>query len=156
MGETRMNPCIRPWREDDSGQTTILVVGLSAICILLATVILAATAVNIEARRLLSLADGASAAAADSFTLDVGEDPEGSAPVLTQERAAATVQQYLESAAASSRFEGLRVQEVRVGDQGQTVDVVLTATARPPIANIVVPDGVTVLATSSSRTALTR
>ena len=54
MGETRMNRCIRPWREDDSGQTTILVVGLSAICILLATVITAATAVIIEARRLLS------------------------------------------------------------------------------------------------------
>lgn len=140
----------------DEGQTTVLVVGLSAICILLATVILAATTINIEARRLLSLADGASAAAADSFTLAVGDEPSASSPVLTSDRAAATVQQYLESAAAGSRFEHLQVEQVRVGDQGQTVEVILTATARPPIVNIVVPDGVTVLATSSSRTALTR
>ncbi len=140
----------------DEGQTTVLVVGLSAICILLATVILAATTINIEARRLLSLADGASAAAADSFTLDVGSQSGGTNPVLTADRASATVQQYLESAAAHNRFEGLRVHAVRVGDQGQTVEVLLTATARPPVVNIVVPSGVTVAATSASRTALTR
>lgn len=141
---------------EDSGQTTVLVVGLSAVCLLLATVILAATAVNIEARRLLSVADGAAAAAADSFTLAVGDEATASAPVLTQDRAAATVTQYLESASAASRFDALAVQSVSVGDGGQTVDVVLTATAHPPVVNVVVPAGVTVVATSSSRTALTR
>lgn len=141
---------------DEEGQTSVLVVGLSAICILLATVILGATSVNIEARRLLSLADGASAAAADSFVLELGDGAEESRPVLTANGAAATVSQYLESASAGSRFSGLTVQAVRVGDGGQTVEVVLAATAHPPIVNIVVPDGVPVVATSSSRTALTR
>ena len=60
---------------EDSGQTTVLVVGLSAVCLLLATVILAATAVNIEARRLLSVADGAAAAAAAGAAPPAGAEP---------------------------------------------------------------------------------
>ena len=139
------------WR-DDTGQTSVLVLGLSVICILLATVILGATAVNIEARRLLSVADGASAAAAGAFSIDVGE----STPELSESSAEDTVAQYLNSAGAAERFEGLQMQSVRIQDQGQTVEVVLTATAHPPVVNIVVPAGVTVIATSSSRTALSR
>jgi hypothetical protein len=137
----------------DEGQTTVLVIGLSAICLLLATVVLAVTAVNIEARKLLSAADGATLAAADSFTLDADGQ---NRPVLADRQAAQAVSGYLAAADAYGRFDGLAVQSVAVTDGGQTVEVVLTATAHPPIVNWIVPSGVTVVATSSSRTALTR
>lgn len=141
----------------DEGQTTVLVIGLSIICLLLATVILAVTTINLEARKLLSAADGATMAAADSFTMAVEEGAgSGNAPILDDAAAAEAVTGYLAAAGAHGRFEGLSVESVAVGDGGQTVDVVLSATARPPVVNWIVPEGVTVVAESSSRTALTR
>lgn len=141
----------------DEGQTTVLVVGLSVVCLLLATVILAVTTVNLQARKLLSAADGAAMAAADSFTVALEDGAEtDNAPVLDDAAAAGAVAGHLSAAGAHARFEGLTVESVTVGDGGQTVDVVLTATARPPIVNWIVPEGVTVVAASSSRTALTR
>lgn len=141
----------------DEGQTTVLVVGLSVVCLLLATVILAVTTVNLQARKLLSAADGATLAAADSFTMAMEAGAEaGNAPVLDDAAAAAAVAGYLSAAGAHGRFEGLTVESVSVGDGGQTVDVVLSATARPPVVNWIVPEGITVVAASSSRTALTR
>ena len=137
----------------DEGQTTVLVVGLAAVCLLLATVILAVTAVNIEARRLLSAADGATMAAADSYRIAPGGDH---APVLTTPQAATAVGDYLAAAGAHGRFDGLSVERVAVTDAGRTVEVVLTSTAHPPVVNWIVPGGVTVTATSSSRTSLTR
>jgi hypothetical protein len=137
----------------EDGQTTVLVVGLTVVCLLLATVILAVTAVNIEARRLLSAADGATMAAADSYRIDAERD---NAPVLTSAQASAAVSEYLSAAGAYGRFDGLAIESVAVTDGGQTVEVVLTAVARPPVVNWVVPGGVAVAATSSSRTSLTR
>lgn len=137
----------------DEGQTTVLVVGLSVICLLLATVILAVTAVNIEARRLLSAADGAAMAAADSYRIETEGD---NAPVLTSAQAGVAVREYLAAADAHGRFDALEIHGVAVTDGGQTVEVVLSATAHPPVVNWVVPGGVTVVATSSSRTSLTR
>lgn len=143
------------WREvtGEEGQTTILVVGLTVVCLLLATVILAVTAVNIEARKLLSAADGATMAAADSYRIDPEQD---NAPVLSTGEARNAVEQYLASADAHGRFDGLAVRSVAVTDGGRTVEVVLTATAHPPVVNWVVPGGVGVVAASSSRTSLTR
>lgn len=141
----------------DEGQTTVLVIGLSVICLLLATVILAVTTVNLEARKLLSAADGATMAAADSFTMALEDGAEsGHAPVLDVASATGAVTGYLAAAGAHGRFEGLNVESVSVGDGGQTVEVELSATARPPVVNWIVPEGVTVVAASSSRTALTR
>ncbi len=144
-------------RVGEEGQTTVLVVGLTVVCLLLATVILAVTTVNLEARKLLSAADGAAMAAADSFTIAIEEGGDaGHAPVLADADAAEAVAGYLAAAGSHERFDGLVVESVSVGDGGQTVDVVLTATAHPPIVNWIVPDGIRVVATSSSRTALTR
>ncbi|GAA1118002.1 pilus assembly protein TadG-related protein [Citricoccus alkalitolerans] len=141
----------------DEGQTTVLVVGLTVVCLLLATVILAVTTVNLEARKLLSAADGAAMAAADSFTIAIEEDGDARrTPVLADADAAEAVAGYLVTAGSHERFDGLVVETVSVGDGGQTVDVVLTATAHPPIVNWIVPDGIRILATSSSRTALRR
>ena len=140
----------------EEGQTTVLVIGLSVVCLLLATVILAVTTVNLEARRLLSVADGATLAAADSFTVDVDAPDGAQVPLLARQQAAAAVDGYLAAADAHSRFEGLEVESVQGSDGGRTVRVALTATARPPVVNWIVPAGVPVEVASSSRTSLER
>ena len=53
----------------DDGQLMVLIIGYVLLALLLATVVTAASSVYIEHKKLLSLADGASVAAADSFTL---------------------------------------------------------------------------------------
>ncbi|MFC7402820.1 pilus assembly protein TadG-related protein [Citricoccus sp. GCM10030269] len=142
---------------NDEGQTTVLVIGLTVVCLLMATVILAVTTVNIEARQLLSAADGATMAAADSFTVSSEESSgDANALILADEQAAEAASGYLAAAGAEGRFDDLRVESVAVTDGGQTVEVVLTASAHPPVVNWIVPEGVRVVATSSSRTALTR
>ena len=50
----------------------ILIIGMVAISLLAISVVLAATAVNVQAHKLLSVADGAVAAAADNFELSAG------------------------------------------------------------------------------------
>lgn len=47
----------------------VLSIGFMLIALLVATVVMAASSVYLEHKKLLSLADGASVAAADSFTL---------------------------------------------------------------------------------------
>lgn len=53
----------------DDGQMMVLIIGYILLALLLATVVMAASSVYLEHKKLLSLADGASVAAADSFTL---------------------------------------------------------------------------------------
>ncbi|WP_342451715.1 pilus assembly protein TadG-related protein [Arthrobacter sp. H16F315] len=53
----------------DDGQLMVLIIGYVLLALLLSTVVIAASSVYIEHKKLLSMADGASVAAADSFTL---------------------------------------------------------------------------------------
>ena len=58
-------------RED--GQVTVLILGFVLLSLLLASVVMGASAIYLERKKLLSLADGAALAAADSYTVgDIG------------------------------------------------------------------------------------
>ena len=48
---------------------TVLIIGFVMLALLVSTVVMAASSLYIEHKKLLSLADGASVAAADSYTL---------------------------------------------------------------------------------------
>ena len=56
----------------------VLIIGFVLLALLVATVVMAASSVYLEHKKLLSLADGASVAAADSFTLGQLETAGGS------------------------------------------------------------------------------
>ncbi|AXJ11978.1 hypothetical protein CFN17_18790 [Arthrobacter sp. PM3] len=135
----------------------VLSIGFVVIALLLATVVMAASSVYLEHKKLLSLADGASVAAADSFTL--GQlDTAGGTPsaVLSGARVRSAVGDYLGRNGAFSRFSGLAVAPATGSPDGATAVVALSATAHPPVVNFLVPDGIRIEATSTARSRLTR
>lgn len=149
-----------PFAEQDDperGQTMVLIIGFTLIALLLASVVAAASAVYIEHKKLLSMADGASVAAADSYTL--GGTTEGSsrpAAVLTSERVRNVTESYLSRNNAYGRFDRLAVGGATGSRDSSSADVILTAVAHPPIVSFLLPDGIPIEARSTARSRLTR
>lgn len=153
----RPAPTVRTRDEPEGGRVMILILGFTILALLVVTVVTAASAVYIGHKRLLSVADAASFAAADTFTLGAVVDGAG-APVTvlddTAVRAAAL--SYLSRTNASDRFDGLAV-DARTGTPDtRTAHVVLTAVVRPPIINFLVPSGVPITAVADARSRLSR
>lgn len=139
----------------ESGQAMILIIGLIAIALLAISATLAATAVNSASRALLAVADGAVAAAADSYTLDTGS---GSTATLhlspgDVHRAASG---YLADTQAGERFSNLYIAAAAVDPDGITARLSLGATVHPPIIGWFVPAGVGITVEVRARTVLTR
>ena len=89
------------------------------------------------------LADGASVAAADSFTLGQVESAGGSpTAVLDGARVRSAAADYLDRNGAFARFSGLAVAPATGSPDGSTAVVVLSAAVHPPVVNFLVPDGI--------------
>ncbi|OFI40076.1 hypothetical protein BIU82_01785 [Arthrobacter sp. SW1] len=135
----------------------VLIIGFTLVALLLASVVAAVSAVYIEHKKLLSMADGASVAAADSYTL--GGTSEGSsrpAAVLTSERVRSVTESYLSRNNAYGRFDRLAVAGATGSRDSSSADVILTAVAHPPIVSFLLPDGIPIEARSTARSRLTR
>ncbi|MEE1622173.1 hypothetical protein ACQ3I4_03440 [Zafaria sp. Z1313] len=143
-----------PSPSGEEGQTMILVIGYVVIALLTISAMLAATAVNLEARRLLSVADGAATAAADDFSLD--PSAEDVSLRLSDAAVESTVRGYLTDTRAAARFRGLGIGAAEAHGDGTTAYVRLTAVADPPIVGWFVPGGVPITVESSSRSVLSR
>jgi uncharacterized membrane protein len=145
----------RPDAED--GQITVLTIGYVVLALLLASVVMAVSAVYLEHKKLLSMADGASVAAADSYTLGQMETKAGTpSAVLNGGRVRTVVMDYLTKNDAFSRFEGLAIEPSTGSADGSTAVVVLSAAVHPPIVNFLVPDGIAIQAESTARARLAR
>lgn len=140
----------RDFRDDEAGQTSVFIIGVTVVLLLFALTIAAIMSVTLQHRKLLSLADSAAQSAATSFTVD---SPEELSLTINSETARRQVTQHLADVDGAERFPNLRVQSVTVVDD-TTVNVRLTATAHPPIVNWVLPSGVQVIADSTARTQL--
>lgn len=141
----------------DDGQTTVLTVGLCALLIGLMLVMLAATTVQLQHRRLQSLADGAALAGAEELGFRLGEDP---GVVLADGDVAASAAAHLDAVDAASSVPGLGGMAAGVADDGATVTVRLDAevdllAAAGPFAGML-PLSVPIQATGDSRTSLSR
>lgn len=135
----------------------VLIVGYVLLALLLATVVTAASGVYIEHKKLLSLADGASVAAADSFTLGQLETGGGSpTAILTGARVRTAAVDFLDRSAAFTRFDSLSIGPGTGSPDGSTAVVVLSAAVHPPVVNFLVPDGIRIEASSTARSRLTR
>lgn len=142
---------------NDAGQLMVLIIGFVLLALLLTTVVIAASSVYIEHKRLLSLADGASVAAADSFTLGQLETGGGSpTAVLTGARVRSAAVEFLDRSGATTRFSGLAVGSGTGSPDGSTAVVVLSAAVHPPVVNFLVPDGIRIEASSTARSRLSR
>ncbi|WP_284983696.1 pilus assembly protein TadG-related protein [Arthrobacter sp. efr-133-TYG-118] len=143
--------------EGEEGHLMVLTIGYVVIALLLATVVAAASAIYIEHKKLLSVADGASVAAADSYTLgQVDSGAETPWAVLNSERVRSVTESYLSQNGAHSRFDQLAVARGTGSPDSATAEVVLSAVAHPPVVSFLLPDGVPIEARSTARSRLAR
>ncbi|MFI7483288.1 pilus assembly protein TadG-related protein [Kocuria sp. M1R5S2] len=141
----------------DSGQITVLVVGFTAVCLLLTVVVMGVTAVHLGERRLQVLADNAALAAADTFVeLAPGQEGAAPVPVLDDASVAGAAAGYLDTVRAWDATPGLAVAAPTGSPDGRTAQVTLSAVVHPPVVNLLVPDGVAVAATGEARARLGR
>jgi hypothetical protein len=136
---------------------TVLIIGFVMLALLVATVMMGASALYIEHKKLLSLADGASVAAAGSYTLGQVETAGGTpSAALSGDRIRNVASDYLARNGAFDRFDALTVASATGTPDGSTAVVVLSAAVHPPVVNFLVPDGIQIEAASTARSRLTR
>jgi uncharacterized membrane protein len=142
---------------DEDGQVIVLIIGYVLLALLVTTVVVGISSVYLEHKRLLSLADGASLAAADSYTLgEVGTGGDGPTAVLSSARVTNVASDFVIRTPASQRFDKLAVAPATGSPDGSTAVVVLSAAVHPPVVNFLVPDGIKIEATSTARSRLVR
>jgi uncharacterized membrane protein len=144
----------------DDGQILLLVLGYCLICLVLVLVVVSASAVHLERKRLLSVADAAALDAADSFDAGVfyteGTAPGRGVPV-SDASVRASVDDYVESRGASGDFSAFGVASPTGTPDGQTAEVTLVAVAIPPLVTSVIEDyagGIPLRVTARARTGL--
>jgi hypothetical protein len=148
---------VKPSKAVEDGQMIVLVVGYVLLALLVTTVVVGISSVYLEHKRLLSLADGASLAAADSFTLgDVGSDGGTPSAVLGSERVRNVAADFIGRNPAAQRFDRLEIATATGSPDASTAVVVLTAAVHPPVVNFLMPDGIRIEASSSARSRLLR
>ena len=143
----------------ESGQMGVLIIGYVLLALLVITVVAGASSVYLGHKKLLSAADGAALAAADTFSLSqVQGSSTGSPPaaVLNSGAVTAAAQQYLADSRAGDRISSLRIAPETGTPDGRTARVVLSGVVHPPIVNFLVPDGIRISAESDARARLTR
>ncbi len=136
---------------------TVLIIGFVMLALLVGTVTMGASTLYIEHKKLLSLADGASVAAAGSYTLGQVETAGGTpSAVLSGDRIRNVASDYLARNGGFNRFDALAVAPGTGTPDGSTAVVVLSAAVHPPVVNFLVPGGIRIEAASTARSRLTR
>ena len=120
---------------------------LSLVLILL---VVAATSVYLERKRLFTVADGAALVGAEAFALEEVSVTAGvPRPILRSEEVRSAVAAYLE-AVPHDRFESLRLESARTTD-GRSATVRLSAYWRPPVVSLLLPEGIRLEVTTVGR-----
>lgn len=139
-----------PRASGEEGSILPLTIAFGVLAILLVLVVAAATSLYLEHKRLLSLADGASLAAAEAFPLEAVHVEEGRArAVLRPEDVARAAADYVRDVPGKG-LDDLRIVRATSPD-GRSATVELAATWHPPVVTFVVPGGVPLAATSTAR-----
>jgi hypothetical protein len=137
-------------RRDESGSILPLTVFYGFLALVLVLLVVAATSLYLERKRLFGLADGAALVGAESFELSsVESTPSGTRPRLRSPDVAAAVTGYV-SGPAGARFESLQVLRADTAD-GRSATVQLAAYWRPPVVSLLVPEGFRIEVTAVAR-----
>jgi uncharacterized membrane protein len=134
----------------EDGSTLLLTIFYSALCLALILLVVAATSLYLERKRLFTLADGASLVGAESFMLsDVRTTAHGNRPILTSPEVAAAVSDYLADNPAD-QFTALHVEHALSVD-GRSATVELSCYWAPPVLTLFIPKGFRIQVTSIAR-----
>ena len=143
----------RKLRADD-GSTLPLIIFYGFLCLVLVLLVVAATSLYIERKRLFTLADGTAVVGAEAFDLSqVQSRDDGLELGLRSADVAAAVDDYLD-ANPQNTFESLRVERADSPD-GRSAEVTLSAAWRPPVLTLFVPDGIRLEVTAVARSVFT-
>jgi hypothetical protein len=137
---------------DDDGSTLLLTIFYGFLALVLILLVVAATSLYLERKRLFTLADGAALAGAEAFLLDSvtpATDAGQLKPVLDPIAVDRAVRRYLASApkADVADFTVTRATSV----DGRSATVSLGAYWRPPVLTLVLPAGVPLQVTAVAR-----
>jgi hypothetical protein len=144
----------------DDGQVLLLSIAYGVIALLLVTVVVSASSVHIERKRLQGLADSLAADAADAidqgafYRGELSEPVPGAALSLTDDSVRASVEDSLgRHRALVQRFDALMLVDASTPD-GRTAEVSLAAVAKPALISWVTApwsDGITLRVTARAR-----
>lgn len=134
---------------DEDGSTMPLTIFFGALALALILLVVSATSLYLERKRLFTLADGAALVGAEAFELDaVSATARGYRPTLSTTDVANAVGAYLRQ--APSDFDALAIERAESVD-GASATVTLSALWRPPVLSVFVPDGLRLEVTAVAR-----
>jgi hypothetical protein len=134
----------------DDGSTLPLIIFYSALSLVLILLVVAATSLYLERKRLFTLADGASLVGAEAFNLNqVRLTRQGYRPTLRSQDVASAVRNYLRDNPVEE-FHSLRIDRA-VSVDGRSASVELSAWWKPPVLTLLVPKGFRIEVTSVAR-----
>lgn len=145
----------RPWlhrvrqatpTDDDAGSILLLTIGYAVLALVAILVCVNATSLYLAQKRLDSLADAASLAAADGFTITF--DGATAHAVLTPADVHAQARTLVDAAVGTATL------VEAVTPDGVSARVTVSDTWHPPVLTLFVPEGVPLEATATTRTAL--
>ncbi|MBX3093460.1 MAG: Tad domain-containing protein [Cryobacterium sp.] len=141
---------LRELRDDEAGSTLVLAIFYSFLALVLIFVVVAATSLHLERKRLFTLADGAALVGAEAFDLaDVTLGPDGPEVTLETPDVAAAVSSYL-ARVPDTGLESLTLESAHTVD-GRSATVTLSAYWRPPMVTLLVPNGIRIEVTALAR-----
>ena len=134
----------------DDGSILPLTVFFGFLALVLVLVVVAATSLYLERKRLFGLADSAAVVGAESFDLATVEaTASGARPRLRSPDVASAVTGFVRGP-AGARFESLEVLRAETTD-GRSATVELAAYWRPPVVTLLVPEGFRIEVTAVAR-----
>lgn len=135
---------------DERGSALVLTIFYAFLSLVLIFLVVAATSLYLERKRLFTLADGAALVGAESYDLtDVELTPRGYRPKLTAVKVASAVHDYVGSR-QGDEFNNLRIEEATTNDSASST-VSLSAYWKPPFVSLLVPEGVRIDVTATAR-----
>lgn len=135
-------------RED--GSTLILTVFFAGFALTVILLVVAATSLYLERKRLFTVADGAALAGAEAFSLSDVEVVDSAVRVTLDSGAVlASVEAHI-AALPMLQLTELRVVQARTLD-GRSATVTLASTWHPPLVSLLVPAGIQIEVTSVAR-----
>lgn len=140
---------------DERGSMLPLTIFYGFLSLVLILLVVAATSLYLERKRLFTLADGAALVAAEAFDLDdVTLTPDGPRATLDSADVAAAAADYL-ATAPTSDLESLSLERAETVD-GRSATVQLSAYWRPPMLTLLVPEGIRIDVTAVARSVFSR
>ena len=133
----------------DDGSTLPLTIFFGMLSLVLVFLVVAATSLYLERKRLFTLADGAALVGAESFELDeVVRTPQGYRPTLTTAGVTAAAEEYVDD--NRRHFTDLTIERAESVD-GRSATVSLSSYWQPPLVTLLVPQGLRIEVTVVAR-----